>query len=81
MQKSFYLSNYWPETQKTAPITKTIITNKATLASDLLSLLASLDSKYSSYLSDIIIPRVLRLLCPVGRPSESDQSHGLNFPL
>ena len=81
MQKSFYLNNYWPETQKTAPITKTIISNKATLASDLLSSLASLDSKYSSYLSDIVIPYVLRLLCPVGRPSESDQSLALNFSL
>ena len=30
----------------------------ATLASDLLSSLASFESKYSSYLSDIIIPHV-----------------------
>jgi len=50
------------------PITKTAMSISATLESDLLSSLASCDSKYSSYLSDIFILRVEGLLYPVGHP-------------
>src|SRR6056300_1131695 len=70
MLKSLYQSNYWPETQNTIPATKTAISIKATLESDLLSSFASFDSKYSSYLSDIFILHVLKLPFPVGHLSK-----------
>ena len=46
----------------------------ATLASDLLSSLASFESKYSSYLSDIIIPHVILQLFPLDRLGELNRS-------
>ena len=51
----------------------------ATLASDLLSSLASFESKYSSYLSDIIIPHVRLQLFPLDRLGELNRSLVVNF--
>ena len=51
----------------------------ATLASDLLSSLASFESKYSSYLSDIIIPHVRLQLFPLDRLGGSNQSLVVDF--
>ena len=51
----------------------------ATLASDLLSSLASFESKYSSYLSDIIIPHVILQLFPLDRLGGSNQSLVVDF--
>ena len=51
----------------------------ATLASDLLSSLASFESKYSSYLSDIIIPHVILQLFPLDRLGELNQFLAVSF--
>jgi hypothetical protein len=51
----------------------------ATLASDLLSSLASFESKYSSYLSDIIIPHVILQLFPLDRLGELNRSLVVDF--
>ena len=53
----------------------------ATLASDLLSSLASFESKYSSYLSDIIIPHVILQPFPLDRLVVLNQSLVEDFAL
>ena len=53
----------------------------ATLASDLLSSLASFESKYSSYLSDIIIPHVISQLFLLDRLEVLNRSLVEDFAL